>query len=34
MAVTRGMRFKQYSARWTGATLMLLSAGIIADVIG
>ncbi|RKE25223.1 cation diffusion facilitator family transporter [Paraburkholderia sp. BL23I1N1] len=33
MAVTRGMRFKQYSARWTGATLMLLSAGIIADVI-
>jgi len=33
MAVTRGMRFKQYSARWTGATLMLLSAGIVADVI-
>jgi cation diffusion facilitator family transporter len=33
MAVTRGTRFKQYSARWTGATLMLLSAGIIADVI-
>jgi Co/Zn/Cd efflux system component len=27
------MRFKQYSARWTGATLMLLSAGIVADVI-
>ncbi|MFL9888260.1 cation transporter [Paraburkholderia sediminicola] len=33
MAVTRGLRFKQYSARWTGATLMLLSAGIVADVI-
>jgi cation diffusion facilitator family transporter len=33
MAVTRGTRFKQYSARWTGATLMLLSAGIVADVI-
>jgi len=33
MAVTRGMRFKQSSARWTGATLMLLSAGIVADVI-
>lgn len=33
MAVTRGMRFKRYSARWTGATLMLLSAGIIVDVI-
>ncbi len=33
MAVTRGMRFKQYSGRWTGATLMLLSAGIVADVI-
>jgi Co/Zn/Cd efflux system component len=32
MAVTRGIRFKQYSARWTGATLMLLSAGILADV--
>jgi Co/Zn/Cd efflux system component len=33
MAVTWGVRFKQYSARWTGATLMLLSAGIVADVI-
>ena len=33
MAVTRGTRFKQYSARWTGATLMLLSAGIVAEVI-
>jgi Co/Zn/Cd efflux system component len=33
MAMTRGMRFKQYSARWTGVTLMLLSAGIVADVI-
>jgi cation diffusion facilitator family transporter len=33
MAVTRGLRFKQYSARWTGATLMLLSVGIVADVI-
>jgi cation diffusion facilitator family transporter len=33
MAVTRGMRFKRYSARWTGATLMLLSVGIVADVI-
>lgn len=33
MAATRGMRFKLYSARWTGATLMLLSVGIVADVI-
>ena len=33
MAVTRGLRFKQYSARWTGATLMLLSVGIVADVV-
>lgn len=33
MAVTRGVRFKQYSARWTGATLMVLSVGIVADVI-
>jgi cation diffusion facilitator family transporter len=33
MAVTRGLRFKQYSARWTGATLILLSVGIVADVI-
>ncbi|MCG5078520.1 cation diffusion facilitator family transporter [Paraburkholderia tagetis] len=33
MAATRGMRFKQYSARWTGATLILLSVGIVADVI-
>jgi len=33
MAVTRDIRFKQYSARWTGATLMLLSAGILADVV-
>ncbi|MFL9964620.1 cation transporter [Paraburkholderia sediminicola] len=33
MAVTRGLRFKQYSARCTGATLMLLSVGIVADVI-
>lgn len=33
LAVTRGMRFKRYSARWTGATLMLLSVGIVADVI-
>lgn len=33
MAVTRGIRFKQYSARWTGATLILLSAGILVDVV-
>src|SRR5579864_331900 len=33
IAVTRGLRFKQYSARWTGATHMLLSVGIVADVI-
>jgi Co/Zn/Cd efflux system component len=33
MAVTRGIRFKQYAARWTGATLMLLSAGILVDVV-
>lgn len=33
MAATKGMRFKLYSARWTGATLMLLSVGIVADVI-
>ncbi|MFM0329494.1 cation transporter [Paraburkholderia strydomiana] len=33
MAATRGIRFKQYSARWTGATLMLLSVGIIGDVV-
>jgi cation diffusion facilitator family transporter len=33
MAVTRGIRFKQYSARWTSVTLMLLSAGIVADIV-
>lgn len=33
MAVTRGMRFKQYSARWTSVTMMLLSAGIVADIV-
>ncbi|MFM0327899.1 cation transporter, partial [Caballeronia glebae] len=33
MAATRGLRFKRYSARWTSATLMLLSVGIVADVI-
>ncbi|MDR5855723.1 cation diffusion facilitator family transporter [Caballeronia sp. LZ062] len=33
LAVTRGIRFKQYSARWTGATLMLLSVGIVVDVV-
>lgn len=32
MAVRRGVRFKQYSARWTGLTLFLLSAGILVDV--
>ncbi|MBC8751397.1 MULTISPECIES: cation transporter [Paraburkholderia] len=32
MAVTRGARFKQYSARWTGGTLLLLSVGIVVDV--
>jgi len=32
MAVTRGARFKQYSARWTSGTLLLLSIGIAADV--
>ena len=33
MAVTRGSRFKQYSARWTGVTLLALSGGIAVDVI-
>jgi Co/Zn/Cd efflux system component len=33
MAVTRGLRFKQYSARWTSVTLMLLSGGIVADIV-
>lgn len=32
-AVGRGIRFKRYSARWTGATLMLLSIGIVADAV-
>lgn len=33
MAATRGVTLKRYSARWTSATLMLLSVGIVADVI-
>ncbi|TAM08113.1 MAG: cation transporter [Paraburkholderia sp.] len=33
MAFTRGMAFKRNAARWTGGILVLLGAGIIAEVI-
>jgi len=33
MAVSRGLKFKKNAARWSGAVLILLGAGIIAEVV-
>ena len=33
MAITRSSRFKRNTARWTGAILVVLGAGIVVDVI-
>jgi len=33
MAVSRGLKFKKNAARWSGAILVLLGAGIIAEVV-
>src|SRR5260370_17513976 len=32
MAITRGLTFKRNAARWSGAVLVLLGAGIVAEV--